>query len=175
MSGTEGTPRADTVSELLTVTRRLIDDERTRGQGLDSKTSSLAGFTGAILAITVALGHDVGRLHLGRVGNDVASGMYIVAVVALACAAVLAVLGGLRPQQRLAISMTEIRSFAQYPLIAVEPMEIHGRMMNTLVEAIDYERQANDRKARFARRAAVALVVGFLASGAEAVTVVLAS
>jgi hypothetical protein len=98
-----------------------------------------------------------------------------VAVVALACAAVLAVLGGLRPQQRLAISITEIRSFAQYPLIAVEPMEIHGRMMNTLVEAIDYERQANDRKARFARRAAVALVVGFLASGAEAVTVVLAS
>jgi hypothetical protein len=166
-----GEANEESVSELFGIVQRLLEDERSPGQTLETKTSTLAGFTGAILALTAGFGRDLLRLDLGRVGDVVFAVVFAVAVAALAAGAILAVFGVLRPQERLAISRAEIRHFSQFPLIATAPMEIQGRMINTLVVAFERERQVNDRKARLTQLAALALVIGLLSVACEALTV----
>ena len=167
--------KEESVRELFGIVQRLLEDERSRGQAIETKTSTLAGFTGAILALTVGFGRDLLRLDLGRIGDAVFAVFFAVAVVALAAGAVLAVFGVLRPQERLAISRAEIRHFAQFPLISTSPMEIQGRMINTLVEAFERERHLNDRKAKLTQLAALALVIGLVSVAGEALTVTGAS
>jgi hypothetical protein len=168
-------PNPETVAEIHGSVLRMLDDERSRGQGLDAKTSSLAGFTGAILALTAGLGRDFLGADAGAVADVLVRVVYVLAVGALAVAALIAVVGGLRPQERLAISSSELRSFAEYPLIAADRTEFEGRMVATLVEAVQHEREVNDRKALRVRRAALALAVGFAGVALEALTIAIVS
>jgi hypothetical protein len=166
----EQRPDEETVAELLAMVRGLLDDERERGQGLDGKSATLAGFTGTILALTATLGAQLLSLDLGSVGSAVFQALYVVSVVALAVASLVALVGVLRPQPRLALAMAEIRRFPEFPLIAEPKLEIQGTMMNTLIDALEHERGLNDRKARLTRIAAGSLAVGFVAVAAQAVT-----
>ena len=103
-----------TVAELLALTREMLDDERTRGQGLDSKSATLAGFTGTILALTTTLGAQQLDNDLGSVGTPVFQCLFIVSVLALGAAALVSLLGVLRPQPRLGVALDEIRGFSAY-------------------------------------------------------------
>ena len=67
----EARPNDATVAELLAMVRGMLDDERTRGQGLDGKSATLAGFTGTILALPTTLGAELLDLDLGSVGSAV--------------------------------------------------------------------------------------------------------
>jgi hypothetical protein len=162
------------VKELFQIVERLLDDERSRGQGLETKTSTLAGFTGAILALTAALGRDLLERDLGSVGEVVQSGLFALAVTALAAGSVIAVLGVLRPQQRLAVARSELRKFTKFPLLSTPPVEIQGRMITTLVDALENERRVNDRKARLSRLAGFALAVGLLGVAGQAIAMLAA-
>jgi hypothetical protein len=159
-----------TVAELLSITREMLDDERSRGQGLDSKSATLAGFTGTVLALTTALGAQLLDLDLGSVGTPVFQCLYIVSVVALGAAALVALVGVLRLQPRVAVTLDAIRGFAAFPLIAQPTVEVQGMMINTLIGAIEHERALNDRKSRLTRLAAAGLGVGFVGVAAQAVT-----
>jgi hypothetical protein len=171
----EARPNDETVAELLAMVRGMLDDERTRGQGLDGKSATLAGFTGTILALTTTLGAELLDLDLGDVGSTMFECLYIASVLALGFAALIALIGVLRPQPRLALAMDEIRRFSEFPLIAQPPVEVQGTMMNTLIEALAHERALNDRKARLTRVAAAGLAVGFVAVAAQAVTLGIAA
>jgi hypothetical protein len=162
-------PRDTSVNELFQIVERLVDDERSRGQGLETKTSSLAGFTGAILALTATLGRDLLKLELGSVGEIAQGALFSVAITALAAGSVIAVLGVLRPQQRLAVARSELRRFTEFPLLATPPVEIQGRMITTLVDALEHEREINDRKAKLSRLAGFALATGLLAVAGQAI------
>jgi hypothetical protein len=164
-----------TVAELLAMVRRMLDDERTRGQGLDGKSATLAGFTGTILALTSTLGAALLELELGSVGSALFRVLYVLSVAALGVASLVALIGVLRPQPRLALTMEEIRRFSEFPLIAAPTVEVQGTMMNTLIEALGVERALNERKARLTRIAALCLAVGFVAVAAQAVTLGIAS
>ena len=72
------------MNELFKIVERLVDDERTRGQGLETKTSTLAGFTGAILALTATLGRDLLKLDLGSVGDVAQGALFALAIATLA-------------------------------------------------------------------------------------------
>jgi hypothetical protein len=168
-------PNEETVAELLATVRGMLDDERTRGQGLDGKSATLAGFTGTILALTSTLGAELLERDLGAVGSPVFDGLYVLSVVALGVASLVALVGVLRPQPRLALAMEEIRRFSEFPLIAEPTVTVQGTMMNTLIEALEHERTLNERKARLTRLAAGILAVGFVAVAAQAVTLGLAS
>ena len=171
----EARPNDATVAELLAMVRGMLDDERTRGQGLDSKSATLAGFTGTILALTTTLGATLLDLDLGSVGSAVFQCLYVISVVALGVASLIALVGVLRPQPRLALAMDEIRRFSEFPLIAQPLVEVQGTMMNTLVEALAHERALNERKGRLTRVAAIALAVGFVGVAAQAVTLGIAA
>jgi hypothetical protein len=168
-------PDEETVAELLAMVRGMLDDERTRGQGLDDKSATLAGFTGTILALTSTLGAELLERDLGSIGTPVFQGLYVLSVVALGVASLVALIGVLRPQPRLALAMEEIRRFSEFPLIAQPTVAVQGTMMNTLIDALDHERTLNERKARLTRLAAAILAVGFVAVAAQAVTLGLAS
>jgi hypothetical protein len=167
--------REDSVDQLFQMAQRLLDDERARGRNLEAKTSTLAGFTGAILALTAGLGRDLFELDLGSIGDTVFRGFFLVAVLALATSAVVAVLGVLRPQERLGMKLSQLQQFATFPLISTPRVEIQGNMIATLVEAFDSERRVNDRKAKLTHYAAVGLGIGLVAVTGEAVTVALAT
>jgi hypothetical protein len=171
----EARPNDETVAELLAMVRGMLDDERTRGQGLDGKSATLAGFTGTILALTTTLGAELLDLDLGSVGSAVFQCLYVISVAALGTASLVALVGVLRPQPRLALAIDEIRGFSQFPLIARPTVEVQGTMMNTLIEALAHERALNERKARLTRAAAVCLAVGFLGVAAQAVTLGIAA
>jgi hypothetical protein len=161
-------PSEEAVAELLGIAQALLDDERARGQGLDAKTSTLAGFSGAILALTATLGPEIFARTSGAVAEALVRVLYVLTVAALAAGAVLAVAGVLRPQERLAIATQELERFGEFPLIASPRIEIQGRMINTVVEGLIHERRLNDRKARLTRYAGLALAGGFTGVAAQA-------
>lgn len=169
------TPRSDSVEELFKIVQQLVAEERARGHNLEAKTSTLAGFTGAILAVTAGLGRDVLEIDLGGVGDPLFRAFFLITVLALGIGAVLAVLGVLRPQHRLAVAAGEMKQFAELPLIADPPMKIHGRMIKSLAEGFEAERRVNDRKAKLTHYAAVALAVGLVGLVGEALTVLVGS
>ena len=162
-------PDPESVDELLGLVHRLMADERARGQALDTKTSTLAGFSGAILALTATLGAALFARDLGTVGIALQV-LFVLAVASLAAAATLAVGGVLRPQPRLGIAMDEIRRFKDFPLIAAPRIEIQGQTLAATIEALGAERAINDRKARLTQWTGRALVAGYAAVAAMAVT-----
>ena len=162
-------PNPEAVEELLGVVRGLMEDERARGQLLDTKTSTLAGFSGAILALTATLGAGLFERDLGDIGPAVQA-LFVIAVITLAGGAGLSIGGVLRPQPHLGLSMDEIRQFRQFPVLATQRIDIQGQMLATLVDALSVEREINDRKARLTQYAARTLVGGYGAVAAMAVT-----
>ena len=166
----EQRPNPEGVEELLKTVERFVDDERARGQGLDAKTSTLAGFAGTILALTATLGGQLFSSDLGA-AETAFRVLFIAAVVALALAAGLAVGGVLRPQRRLAVPIDEIETFGRFPLLGAAKMDVQGQVLVTTIRALDAERATNDRKAALTRYAALALVAGFVAVALLAVTV----
>jgi hypothetical protein len=153
----------------------LISDERARGQGLDGKTSTLTGLTGATLALVASLARDLLKPGLGEAAAVVAQALFVGGVLALTAAAAFGLGGVLRPQQRLDIAVEELRGFGAFPLIAATRMEIQGLMLNTLIEALLHERSRNDRKARLTRLTSLALAIGYASVAAVALTVAIAS
>lgn len=172
MSATDApVPDPETVDELRQIVDRLLTDERSRGQALDAKTSTLAGFSGAILALTATLGGTLLQArNLGDLEVPIRA-CFVLAVLALAVASTLAVGGVLRPQHRLALSVAQIRELSGFPMIAASKLEVQGRMMSTVIDALEVERETNGRKAQLTRFVAIALVVGFVSVGAMAVVV----
>jgi hypothetical protein len=168
-------PIPETVAELLRTVRDLLLDERARGQTLDAKTSTLAGFTGTILALTASLGNGLFATDLGAIGQPVLRVLYVLTVGALAISALLSVAGVLRPQARLAIDRSELERFGEFPLIATPKMEVEGRLLNTTVDALLHERALNDRKGKMTRHAGLTLALGFAGVGLQAIVLGIAA
>src|SRR3954451_20502162 len=97
-------PRVDSLDALLDVVVRVVDDARSRGATITARASTLAGFSGTILAIIAALGRELPRLDVGTVGQPVTQSLFLVSIVALAAAATLALGGALRTQSRILVS-----------------------------------------------------------------------
>jgi hypothetical protein len=168
-------PRAESVEQLFDIVQQVLADERTRGQGLETKTSTLAGFTGTILALTAGLGPDLLDLELGRVGQPLFHVFFVAAVVALATSAVIAVLGVLQPKEEMGLTVDQIEAFGELQLAATPPIQIQGRMMGALIIASVRQREVNQRKAFWMFGAAVSLIVGLLGVTGCALTAAFAS
>lgn len=157
-------PNPEAVEVLRQIAEDVLEDERTRGQNLDSKTASLAAFSGTILALDATLGQGLLRRDLGSV-------FFLIAASALVLAAGVAVVGVLRPQRYLGLKGSELKGFARFPLLGETKSEIQGRMLITLTdEVIPAERERNDSKARLTMVSAILLAVGLAGIAGQAVT-----
>lgn len=134
-----GEPREESVTALLHITERIVDDERARGANLTSKTATLAGFSGTILSVVAVLGRALFELDLGRLAEPMVSVLFLMSVLALATAATLAIGGVLRPQTRLVVQTEEVLRFAAPPWSSADPVEIKGNMLASLAQALEQE------------------------------------
>jgi hypothetical protein len=163
-------PREETVEALLAIVQAVMADERSRGQAIVTKTSTLAGFSGTILALVAVLGRESFKLDLGDVGDPLLGCFFLVSVLTLAAAAALAVGGVLRPMQRHVVETAQVREFGDSRWLAAPKVEVQGNMVVSLGDTLERERQLNDARARLATAATLALLVGLVAVAAQALT-----
>jgi hypothetical protein len=160
----------ETVEALLGIVEGVVEDERSRSQALVAKTSTLAGFSGTILAIVAVLGRESFKLDVGDVGDPLMRCFFIVSVVTLAAAAALAIGGVLRPVERLVLGTEQVIEFGELRWLTRPKVEVQGEMIETLGKALERERKLNTARAQLATWAAVALLVGLLAVAGQALT-----
>lgn len=166
-----GAPAPDLagVTVLFEVAKDTVEDERSRGRNLDTKTNSLTAVAAALLALNATLGQPLLAADVGPVGSAVVEACFAVAVVALLIAAAVAVIGVLRPQDYLSLGRKDVRAFYEdAELQAAGGLEVRRRMLGTYADVLDTERLRNDRKAKLTKIAVVALAVGLLAVTGEA-------
>lgn len=159
----------EAVEAALAVGVRLYEEERQRGQNLASKTSTLAGFSGAILALVAQFGRELFDVDLGAVGDVLAPVLFLVSIVALALAGALSLYGALRPRERWVIDAAEVKMLATPTWLKMGKPAIQGALLTSLGEAFEHERAINDLRARYARYASAALLLGIVAAAGLAV------
>jgi hypothetical protein len=167
----QGEPKADTVETVWGIAEAVLDDERERGKNLDTKTASLAAFSGTILALDATLGQSLLKRDLGCVGNVTVPAFFLLAAAALLLAACVAVLGVLYPQKFRGLDDKELQRFATLKQLTRNKEAVQGSMLSTLVaDVIPAERARNNKKVRLTKVSAVALGVGLLGIAGQAVT-----
>jgi len=164
----DGALEPEAVEAALAVAVRLYEEERQRGQNLASKTATLAGFSGAILALVAQFGRELFNLDLGAVGDDLAPILFLLSISALALAGALALYGALRPRERWVIETAEFKRLATTTWLKMGKPAIQGALLTSLGEAFEHDRELNDLRARYASYAAAALLVGIVATAALA-------
>jgi hypothetical protein len=167
----DSTLEPEAVEAALAVAVRLYEEERQRGQNLASKTATLAGFSGAILALVAQFGREVLKLDLGAAGDVLAPILFLVSVAALAAAGALALYGALRPRERMVIDTDEFKNLATVTWLKMGKPAIQGALLTSLGEAFEHDRRLNDLRARYASQAAAALLVGILGTAGLAAIV----
>ncbi len=171
----EGTLEDDGIAELVRIAEGVTADERDRGRQLDSKSASLAGFSGLILTIDVALARSVFGLDLGDVGNVAARAGFVVAATALLLATTLAIAGVLMPQRYRGLGRDAVDDFNGPEFQTTSRSEIHRSLLQSLAFSLAQDRSVNDCKARLTKGVARALLVGFLALTVPALTLAVRS
>lgn len=160
----------DGIAELVRIAEGVVADERDRGRQLDTKSTSLAGFSGLILTIDTALARSVLNLEFGGLGNIFARGGFAVASVALLAATALAIAGVLMPQKYRGLGRNQVDDFCG-PAFQTKPAtEIHRGLLQSLSLTLAQDRAVNDCKARLTKGVAGCLLVGFLGLAASALT-----
>jgi hypothetical protein len=158
------------VEALLALASEAVADERERGRALDTKTSSITGFTALVLSINVTLGRPLLAQDLGRLGHPVASACFVLAVAALTLALGLALVGVLMPQKFRSLNREALREFGSAHTQAQSRLWVHQRMLGAYADILDQDRTVNDCKAKITKLVALALLVGFLAVAGQAFT-----
>ncbi|HEX2126163.1 MAG TPA: hypothetical protein VHF45_06355 [Thermoleophilaceae bacterium] len=161
---TEPAVEPEAVDAALAVAVRIYEEERQRGQNLASKTATLAGFSGAILALVAQFGRELLRLDLGPAGDVLAPIVFLVSIAALAVAGALSLYGALRPRDRYVIDAAEVKRLATPEWLRLGKPAIEGALLTSLGEAFEYDRRINDLRARYLRHAGLALLVGIVTS-----------
>jgi hypothetical protein len=161
----------EAVETLFGIADSVLADERERGKNLDTKTASLATFSGTILALDATLGQGLLRRDLGCVGDVALPLFFLLAAGALLVAAGVAIFGVLSPQGFLGLDDHQVRDFARKEMLSQPKVVIQGRMLSTLTdELIRVERERNEKKVCGTKWSAGALGVGLLSIAGQAVT-----
>jgi hypothetical protein len=161
----------DGVAALLAIATDTVADERERGRALDTKTASLAGFTGLILSVNGALAGLLFTKKLGSVGKPVALSFFFIALGFLLLALLLAVEGVLMPQRYRGMGRQQLRDFNSPATQAHDALWVHQSMLGALENILTQDRPVNDCKAKLTKRVARLLSLAFVFVAAEALTI----
>jgi hypothetical protein len=158
----EASPQVEpeTVEILLDATRRMLDNEGQRGQGLEGRGTAIAGFLG----ITIALAGSVEASTRGSRGgyHAAASALVGAALIALLVAVGLIGWGVLLPTPTQAVAMEEIERFPTLRFVARDPVMTQGYLLRGAIGVLRRERRRNNHKARWLRYGYLGMGVGLL-------------
>jgi hypothetical protein len=158
------------VAALLAIATDAVADERDRGRALDSKTVSLAGFTGLILSVNGLLAGPIFKQKLGSVGRPLAQVFFFLAMSCLLLAILLAVVGVLMPQKYRGMGRDQLRDFTSPTVQANDATWVHRSMLGALAVIIGQDRPINDCKARLIKGVAFFMALAFVLVAGEAAT-----
>jgi hypothetical protein len=143
----------------------LREAERERAEGLDSKASSLAGFTGVILSLTATLVSRAPTL------TDAELVALIGSLTLLAAAAAVAILGVIVPQAYKTLPVSELRKYLTPPFYSSLRHDVQARTLRATIRQIDHNRKLNSDKAKRLRAASVLLLSGLAGVAALALII----
>jgi hypothetical protein len=154
----------DAMGELLEVTREQARGEEDIRGALNARAGWLLGFAGVILTLAGAQAQRVlnESTLLGSVDLPLAYSFLAIAVLAVGGAA-LCSLQVLRLRRGEQISTQQLRNLEKSPLIKGPRAAVRGRAMNTLVDQIAKDRDANDTRRKWLRGATSSLAIAAIA------------
>lgn len=166
---TSGEVNPATVSTLLATVRDLLHAEQAREQSLLSRASSLAGFAGLLIPVSIAGGAGIFSLKLGVSWQDAAFSILAIGLLALGTTIGLAVIGVNHPREAVGIAIAEVEQYPSFAFVSQQPAFVEGRTMRGLIEVLATERKRNNSRATSLRRANLFFMgsmVAFVAVGA---------
>jgi hypothetical protein len=156
-----GDPNPAAVATLLGMANDAVEDERERGRNLDTKCGTIVGFTGLILTVTAAITPTLVKRHLGSLGQPLADAAFVLAILSLLVAVVLALIGVLMPQKYRSLGKDQLAQFTWVSVQARSEMWVQQSMLGALRDILAQDRPVNDCKARLMKMVAWSLVFGF--------------
>ncbi|MGO9789273.1 MAG: hypothetical protein ACLP8S_07060 [Solirubrobacteraceae bacterium] len=168
-------PDPEGIAALLEIANSTADDERQRGQILDSKMATFVGAIGLILSVNVTFGQTLLDAKLGHAGHDFILAFFALTVVALFLALIVGILGVLSPQKYRSLLEDQIRGFTSSNTQAMTRVQVHQSMLGAVANILRQDRPMNDCKATLTKIVASLLVVGFVGVAGEAITLALHS
>jgi hypothetical protein len=163
-------PNPEGIAALLAIATDTVADERERGRALDTKTASLAGFSGLILTVNGVLAGPLFKQKLGSIGRPLAQVFFVVAMLCLLIAVLLAIVGILMPQKYRGMGREQLREFNSPDVQSQDATWVHQSMLGALADIIEQDRPINDCKARLTRGVAFFLALAFTLVAGDAVT-----
>jgi hypothetical protein len=158
------------VAALVAIATDAVEDERERGRALDSKTASLAGFTGLILSVNGLLAGPIFKQKLGDVGRPLAQAFFFLAMLCLLLAILFAVVGVLMPQKYRGMGREQLRDFTSPAVQVHDATWVNQSMLGALAVIIAQDRPINDCKARLTKGVALFLALAWVLVAGEAAT-----
>ena len=140
-----------TVSSLLGTVRELLRAEEAREQGLLTRASSLAGFAGLLLPVSIAGGAAIFSVNLSQSWRAVAFGVLAAGLLGLSGTIGAAVIGVNHPRESVGIAIAEVENYPTYAFVTEPPEVIEGRTMRGLIQVLAKERERNSGRARALR------------------------
>jgi hypothetical protein len=149
----------ETVNALLAGVHYLIAAEESRAESLNGRATGITGFVALVVTAAAALSR-VPSGHVGGTTRGIAVGLFLVAVAGFLVAIVVAMFQVLVPSPGLTVADEEIDRYPTYAWITRRPVEVQGHRMRAGIATLKSERERNDHKARWLKRAYVAVLLG---------------
>jgi len=149
----------ETVDSLLEGVQYLITAEESRAESLNGRATGITGFVALVVTAAAALSR-VPSGHIGGTTRAIAIATFLIAVAAFLAAISTTIFEVLVPSPGLTLADEELDRFPTYEWITRRPVEVHGHLMKAGIATLKSERERNDRKARWLKRAYVSVLVG---------------
>lgn len=158
-------PNPEAIAWYVQRSEALLDEHRRRIEALRSRSSQLAGFSGAILALAGANAESVlGAVH-GPARTAVGT-LLLIGALSLVGALVTALSGALKSDSIWGLSAEEIANFASDRFINEPDLwRVQVRVIRGLMVLIDSTTRWGDAAARMVSTAQSLFVLGLLAVG----------
>jgi hypothetical protein len=164
--------RPESVEWITSSALRMLEDQQSRAESLQTRAGQIAGFAGATVALAAPLGRKVteGSQHLETLGAV----FYFLGSTALALTVVFSIIFVLRTFDFYALGEKEIGHYIEDPrFVTQSPAEIQFRTLRSLRTAVGRYEEINKRKADWLNVCAVLFLAGLVLTVAVASIIVI--
>lgn len=164
--------RDESVKQCLEIMSEVSAEQRARARHLDTKTGTLAGFAATVLTLNATLGRPLLDANLPKDAASRVEVYFTVSVIALGLAALVAVVGVLRPMGHKDLDEEQIDAYSDHEKVNADPEDLRMTWLRTVTEMAISDRTAGTRKARLGNLAVLCLAIGLCGVAAQALTLV---
>ena len=164
----------ETVQLGLENVRWVLADEQARGQTIQARASSLAGFAGVILSLLIGAAVALTQADVARSQPDDATRVLLAAGTSVLVAAIAALLLGVMTTRQIQVTAaSEVERYTRRGFATADPTAERGRITATLAISLAKERRRNSGRAQWLNCGAAAIFIALVLVAAAALTMLL--